>query len=116
MAILSSPLDYVSSTPVVTRALAVSTLLSSSLYIFLRWNGAAPFSLPYLTLVPGTSIFYPWTLLTSGFVETNIIQVSLDTVNHTTHFLTPFAAFLHTVICTSLIPLSRTAMGSCRNG
>ena len=45
------------------------------------------------TLVPGTSIFYPWTLLTSGFVETNIIQVSLDTVNHTTHFFNPLCSF-----------------------
>lgn len=31
---------------------------------------------PYLVLVPGKSFWFPWTFLTAGWVETNIIQVS----------------------------------------
>lgn len=32
--------------------------------------------LPWLVLAPGKSWYYPWTLLSAGFVELTIIEVS----------------------------------------
>ena len=114
MAILSSPLDYISSTPIVTRVLTASTLFASLLYFFLRWHGEKAYSLPYLTLVPGSSIFYPWTFFTAGLVETNIIQVrSIDCILITR--LIVLEAFLHAFICTSLFSIFGAIMGNGRN-
>ena len=36
-------------------------------------------SIPYLTLVPSKSIYYPWTVLTSTFVEQNILNFLINT-------------------------------------
>lgn len=33
---------------------------------------------PYLVVVPGKSLWFPWTFLTAGWVETNIIQVCVN--------------------------------------
>ncbi|GAA5956674.1 hypothetical protein JCM10213_003315 [Rhodosporidiobolus nylandii] len=41
----------------------------------LRASGGAAVAFPWLVLVPGNVIWAPWTLLTSGFVETNLIEV-----------------------------------------
>ncbi|KAF8665485.1 hypothetical protein AX16_000501 [Volvariella volvacea WC 439] len=73
MAILSSPLSLIQSIPPVTRSFTAATVVSSLLYIWLRWNGSGP--LPYVTMIPGLSIFYPWTILTSALVETDILQL-----------------------------------------
>ncbi|KAJ9122452.1 hypothetical protein QFC22_001877 [Naganishia vaughanmartiniae] len=35
---------------------------------------------PYLVLVPGKSFWFPWTFLTAGWVETNIIQFVISVV------------------------------------
>ncbi|TDL28011.1 DUF1751-domain-containing protein [Rickenella mellea] len=76
MAILSSPLQFVTSTPPATRGLAITTVLLSLTYFWIRWHDTEPLpTTPYLTLVPGASLFYPWTFLTSGFVETSIIEL-----------------------------------------
>ncbi|EMD41912.1 hypothetical protein CERSUDRAFT_110469 [Gelatoporia subvermispora B] len=76
MAILSSaPLQIISTTPPVTRAFAAATVAFSLLYYFLRWTSSSPFVAPYLVLIPGSSLFYPWTLLTSAFVETTVIEL-----------------------------------------
>ncbi|KAL0951536.1 hypothetical protein HGRIS_008220 [Hohenbuehelia grisea] len=72
MAILTSPLQVLTSTPPVTRGWTAATIVASALYAWLRWNGTV--SEPYLTLVPGSSIFYPWTFLTSALVETSIFE------------------------------------------
>ncbi|KAF4604951.1 hypothetical protein EYR40_003734 [Pleurotus pulmonarius] len=72
MAILSSPLQVITSTPPVTRGFTAATVAFSALYAWLQWHGAGP--TPYLTLLPGSSLFYPWTLFTSAFVETNIFE------------------------------------------
>jgi len=43
------------------------------LYAWLRWNDML--YAPYLTVVPGSSLFYPWTFVTSVFVETSIFEL-----------------------------------------
>jgi hypothetical protein len=75
MTILSSPVQYVTSTPPVTRAFAAATVVLSLLYYWVSWASNDPYTAPYLILVPGTSIFYPWTFLTAGLVETSFIEV-----------------------------------------
>ncbi|KAH9065791.1 DUF1751-domain-containing protein [Lactarius vividus] len=70
-----SPLQLVSSIPPVTRSFAAATLLFSLFYLYLQWRFGAEYSLPYLTLIPGSSLFYPWTFLTSVFVETSIFEL-----------------------------------------
>jgi len=75
MAVLSSPVLFIASIPPVTRVFTAATFLSSFLYTWLRWREVD--SAPYLTLVPGSSIFYPWTFVTSALVETSIFEVSV---------------------------------------
>ena len=75
MTILSSPVQYVASTPPVTRAFAAATVVLSLLYYWVSWSSSDPYAAPYLILVPGTSIFYPWSFLTAGLVETSLIEV-----------------------------------------
>jgi hypothetical protein len=93
MAILSTPLQYITATPPVTRAFTALTLVFSVLYMTLAWQGH---SAPYLVLVPGHSIFYPWTFVTSALVETNPIEVRT--------FFPPR--------CTVLLKRSKTAAGN----
>ncbi|SJL06197.1 uncharacterized protein ARMOST_09533 [Armillaria ostoyae] len=72
MAVLSSPLLFVSSIPIVTRSFTAATVIFSLFYAWLRWKDVS--STPYLTLIPGSSIFYPWTFVTSALVETTIYE------------------------------------------
>jgi len=37
--------------------------------------GDAGTTVPWLTLVPSNVVYAPWTLLSSGFTETNLIEV-----------------------------------------
>ncbi|KAF9814524.1 hypothetical protein IEO21_05075 [Rhodonia placenta] len=76
MAVLSfSPAQFVAAVPPATRGFTAATVGFSLLYYILRWTGGDAFAAPYLVLVPGSSIFYPWTFLTSVFVETTIIEL-----------------------------------------
>ena len=76
MAVLSSaPLQFIASIPTVTRAFTAATVFTSLVYYWLWWTADETFSVPYLVLVPGSSLFYPWTLITSAFVETSIFEV-----------------------------------------
>ena len=75
MTILSSPVQYVASTPPVTRAFAAVTVVLSLLYYWVSWSSNDPYAVPYLILVPGTSIIYPWSFFTAGLVETSLIEV-----------------------------------------
>ncbi|KAF7311074.1 Eukaryotic integral membrane protein [Mycena chlorophos] len=76
MAILSSPLDFISSVPPVTRAFTAGTVVFSLLYAYLSWTDTL--YAPYLVLVPGSSLFYPWTFVTSALVETSIFELVLS--------------------------------------
>lgn len=76
MAVLSfSPLQLVASIPPVTRAFTVATVVMSLLFYWLWWTDGEGFSVPYLVLVPGSSLFYPWTFVTSALVETGVVEV-----------------------------------------
>ncbi len=76
MAILSSaPLQFVASIPLATRVITAATIVLSLAYYFLRWSGTQVTALPWLVLLPGSSIFYPWTFLTSAFVESTVLEV-----------------------------------------
>ncbi|KAI0778363.1 DUF1751-domain-containing protein [Trametes elegans] len=76
MAVLSSaPLQFVASIPPATRVITAATVVLSLLYYFLRWSGTEPAAMPWLVLIPGSSIFYPWTFSTSAFVESTIIEL-----------------------------------------
>jgi len=77
MTILSSPVQYVTSTPPVTRAFTAATVVLSLLYHWVSWSSSDPYAAPYLILVPGTSVFYPWSVLTAGLVETSLIELVL---------------------------------------
>ena len=70
-----SPIQLVTSIPPVTRSFAAATLSLSLFYLYLQWRTGAEPPPPYLALVPGSSLFYPWTFFTSAFVETTIYEV-----------------------------------------
>ncbi|KAJ6621176.1 eukaryotic integral membrane protein-domain-containing protein [Mycena sp. CBHHK59/15] len=73
MAVLPSPLLFIASIPPVTRGFTAATIVSSLFYAWLRWNETV--YAPYLTVVPGSSLFYPWTFVTSVLVETSIFEL-----------------------------------------
>ncbi|KAI0001674.1 eukaryotic integral membrane protein [Russula vinacea] len=70
-----SPIQLIASVPPLTRFFTVATASLSLFYLYLQWKSDATYPLPYLTLVPGTSLFYPWTFFTSVFVETTIYEL-----------------------------------------
>lgn len=74
MAILSSPLQYLASIPPVTRIWTAGTIVSSLVYYWVAWKTHNDY-IPYITLIPGSSLFYPWTFLTSALAETTVIEV-----------------------------------------
>ncbi|PKI82407.1 hypothetical protein MVES1_003360 [Malassezia vespertilionis] len=47
---------------------------------------------PYLVLIPGASLWFPWTLVTAGFCETSVIEfaVSLATIPFAAQYLERF--------------------------
>lgn len=76
--------------PPVTRGLVLLTISFTFLYALARWSvisaatgSATPtpadLSIPYLTLVPSKSIYYIWTVLTSTFVEQNVLNLLINT-------------------------------------
>jgi hypothetical protein len=65
----------IASIPPVTRAFTAATITSTLVYAWLRWQYGLSYN-PYLTLSPGSSVFYPWTFVTSGLMEINLIEVS----------------------------------------
>ena len=73
MALSVSPAALIASVPPVTRSFTALTIVSSIFYAWKTFKDAEP--VPYLTLVPGSSLFYPWTFVTSALVETSIVEV-----------------------------------------
>lgn len=70
-----SPIQLIASIPPVTRFFTAATVLLSLFYLYLQWKSETGYTVPYLTLVPGSSLFYPWTFFTSVFVETSVYEV-----------------------------------------
>lgn len=111
MAVLSSaPLQFVTSIPPVTRAFTAATVIASLVYYWLWWTSDKDFSVPYLVLVPGSSLFYPWTFVTSAFVETSVFEVCIQSFKAGvfTHWYT---AIVHPPCDTSLSTILGATMG-----
>lgn len=93
MTILSSPIDYISSTPPVTRGFVAATILSTLLFYTVSWNAGQDLS-AYFVLVPGSSLFYPWTFFTAGLVEASLLEVRWLSWNcYHAAFQTDYAAY-----------------------
>jgi membrane associated rhomboid family serine protease len=66
--------------PPVTRGLLAALLFQSVLNAAIRyrqWTNEDTIVVPYLTLVPQLSVFYPWTFLTATLVENNIFTLAI---------------------------------------
>jgi len=66
-------------TRIITLSLITASLVGISLSYFAGQNidgGIPSVNLPWLVMVPGSSYWYPWTLLTAGWVELSVIGVS----------------------------------------
>lgn len=118
MAVLyTAPLQYVASTPPVTRAFTATTIAMTLLYYFLWWRSEGVFSVPYLVLVPGDSLYHPWTLLTSVFVETSIIEFAftLLTVPASLRYLERLWGAVETMkfIAVTVVVSNTIAVGLC---
>ncbi|KZV99051.1 DUF1751-domain-containing protein [Exidia glandulosa HHB12029] len=72
MAILSTPLQYVTSIPLATRVFTALMVVVPVVYSWLDMRSRDP--RPLFTAVPGVILYTPWTVLTALFVETNIIS------------------------------------------
>nr|BDS00033.1 hypothesis protein 2 [Mycoleptodonoides aitchisonii] len=115
MAVLSfAPLQFVASIPPATRAFTAVTIAFSLLYYFLAWTSNDDFSVPYLVLVPGSSIFYPWTFLTSAFVETNVIEVRVSP-GYSSNYAELLSAYCNPPSNSGISKILGTSMGSCRD-
>lgn len=77
-----------SNIPPVTKATLVASFLLSLLCAVFRYRlytsstatssqqiTEQQLSVPFLTLIPATSYFFPWTFITAAFVQQNIISV-----------------------------------------
>lgn len=91
MALLTSPLTIIQQTPPTTKIFTACTVVFSLGYILgsfyappigerslMNWVGPEHF--PYLVVIPGSVLWYPWTLLTSMFVETHMIELILSLI------------------------------------
>ncbi|KAF8604109.1 DUF1751-domain-containing protein [Ceratobasidium sp. AG-I] len=89
MALLTSPLTIIQQTPPTTKIFTLCTVIFSLGYMLASYydppspersltNWAGPDHFPYLVVIPGSVLWYPWTLLTSMFVETHLIELALS--------------------------------------
>ncbi|KAL2185244.1 DUF1751-domain-containing protein [Thermothelomyces heterothallicus CBS 203.75] len=66
--------------PPVTRitliVLGVQSVLSAAIR-YRQWTATSEIVIPYLNLIPQLSLAYPWTFLTTTFVESNIFTLSI---------------------------------------
>ncbi|KAK4250108.1 eukaryotic integral membrane protein-domain-containing protein [Corynascus novoguineensis] len=66
--------------PPVTRitliVLGVQSVLSAAIR-YRQWTANSEIVIPYLNLIPQLSLVYPWTFLTTTFVESNVFTLSI---------------------------------------
>ncbi|KAF7303175.1 Eukaryotic integral membrane protein [Mycena kentingensis (nom. inval.)] len=74
MALLSSGIvAAISSTPIVTKSLTALTIASSLLYFYLSYTKSL--NPAYFLVEPGSTLFHPWTLLTSCLIEPTVLEL-----------------------------------------
>lgn len=66
-------------TRVVLIVLVVQSLLNAAIR-YRQWTSGSNIVIPYLTFVPQLSLIYPWTLLTTTFVESNVFTLAISTL------------------------------------
>lgn len=69
--------------PPVTRIVLIALVLQSVLSGAIRyrqWTAQSHIVIPYLNLIPELSVLYPWTFLTTTFVESNIFTLGIACV------------------------------------
>ncbi|KFX99788.1 hypothetical protein V490_01651, partial [Pseudogymnoascus sp. VKM F-3557] len=68
--------------PPITRALlivlAFQSLLRFAIYFQHPTSRPGELVIPYLELIPSMSLIYPWTLVTSTFVESHILSFAIS--------------------------------------
>jgi len=81
-------LPFLQGIPFATRIITLSLISASLVAIALSYfagqnidGGIPSVNLPWLVMVPGSSYWYPWTLLTAGWVELSVIGVCYVTPN-----------------------------------
>jgi len=74
MAVLSSPIHLIQSIPPVTRAYTIATVVASGFYAWLSYQDMEQTAAQYILLIPGSSLFAPWTFLTSALVEPTLLE------------------------------------------
>jgi membrane associated rhomboid family serine protease len=63
-------------TRIVLIILGLQSILSASIR-YKQWSADSEIVIPYLNLIPQLSLTYPWTFLTTTFVESNIFTLSV---------------------------------------
>ncbi|RKU47321.1 hypothetical protein DL546_003207 [Coniochaeta pulveracea] len=63
-------------TRIVLIILGLQSILSASIR-YKQWSADSEIVIPYLNLIPQLSLTYPWTFLTTTFVESNIFTLSI---------------------------------------
>lgn len=113
MAVLSSPLVLLQSVPPVTRAFTGLTIVSSALYAYLSWKGWETEAAHYMTIVPGSAFYAPWTLLTSAFVEPTIFEVNIASMFFVGEFLFTQTSAVHRFnnLCSPVPQIPGTPVG-----
>lgn len=93
-----SPIQLIASIPPVTRFFTAATVLLSLFYLYLQWKSETGYPVPYLTLVPGSSLFYPWTFFTSVFVETSVYEVRRHPRSHPNSLFNALLQLIFTLV------------------
>ena len=115
MVVLSTPLVLLQSIPPVTRAFSFATAVSTSLYAYLTWKGFEADASYYMTVVPGTAIYAPWTLFTSALVEISIFEVSNASTPTEFRSRNHRAVYRDTSLCSSITKILGAGLGKPRN-
>ena len=115
MLVLSSPLALISSVPPVTRTFIALTVLLSAVYANLWWRSLGLEATLYMTLVPGTALYAPWTFLTSAFVETTVFEVRDIMFRCCAHADLVLSVYCIIDICPCCSQIPGTTLGQHRN-
>ncbi|RXK36631.1 hypothetical protein M231_06094 [Tremella mesenterica] len=73
-------LPFLQSVPLTTRLLVI-TQISLSLLVMLYRLMVQGSDMPWLVLSPGKSWLYPWTLVTAGWVENNLVELAFSALS-----------------------------------